>query len=173
MVIAKAAREVLSRCEYFYGKLREDPAGIDWEAQFSAALALLRSVGHVLDKTDGATNILLDAKEKEWWKDINANKNNHAIFWEFIENERNLILKEGQLRAGQSTAVFIQGVSAIGLAGGQSLPPPLSSPKALTANHSYHMNDGMFAGRDPRDLIELAIQWWNAQLIEIETAANA
>ena len=44
---------------------------------------------------------------REWWKGIKANKPEPMIFWEFIEKERNLILKEATFRAGQSVAVTL------------------------------------------------------------------
>jgi hypothetical protein len=103
-----------------------------------------------------------------------ANKANKEpkIFWEFIDEERNLILKEGELRAGQSTMVTIVGVQATALVAGQSPPPPppQQSPRAT---HSYHMTGGSFAGRDPHDLVEEAIQWWRSELEAIEKNANA
>jgi hypothetical protein len=128
MMITKEAREVLLRCEYFAKALRENPTGVAWEAQFSAALALLRSVGHVLDKS----------KTEQWW------------------------------RAGQSAAVYLQGVSAEGLVAGQApaLPPVPAQPKA---DIYYHMNVGVFAGHDPRDLIDKAISWWNEELSKIDS----
>jgi hypothetical protein len=49
---ASAARVVLSRAEYMLTELRDDPRGVAWEAKFSASVALLRSIGHVLEKTD-------------------------------------------------------------------------------------------------------------------------
>jgi hypothetical protein len=122
---------------------------VEWEAQFSAAIALLRSVGHVLEKK---------AKADWWWKEITSNKAAHSIFFEFVHCERNLILKEGELRAGQSATVFLAGASS------PAAPPP-TLPKAI---YSYHMNDGVFADRDPRDLIDEAIVWWDAQLTKID-----
>jgi hypothetical protein len=160
MSVTKEAREVLRRCQYFAEKLREDPSGVAWEAQFSAALALLRSVGHVMDTT----------KTKQWWLNLRANREANAIFWKFINIERNLILKEAQLRAGQSVTVRIKGVSATGLAAGEvSAVPPERPPSDATSAHSYRMNDGEFVGRDdPRDLIDEAIAWWNVELSKID-----
>jgi hypothetical protein len=160
MMITKEAREVLLRCEYFAKALRENPTGVAWEAQFSAALALLRSVGQVLD----------ESKTKQWWSDLKSKKHSVSIFWDFIYNERNLILKEDKLRAGQSAAVYLQGVSAEGRVAGQASTVPPSVPPQLKANIYYHMNDGAFAGRDPRDLIDEAISWWNEELSKIDSS---
>jgi hypothetical protein len=159
----KEAREVLSRCEYFAKTLREDPTGVAWEAQFSAALALLRGVGHALDKS----------KTEQWWKHLKSKKNTNSIFWDFIDNERNLILKEAQLRAGQSAFVYLQGVQVTALAAGQLPAPPPATPQQRKTDYSYHMNDGVFAGRDPRDLIDEAITWWKGELSKIDTETRA
>ncbi len=153
--ITKEAREVLCRCQYFAEKLREDPSGVAWEAEFSAALALLRSVGRVMDTT----------KTNQWWLDLKANREANAL----IDNERNLILKEAQLRAGQSVTVFIQGVSATGRAANEVPVLTPDKPRAPRASvHSYKMNDGKFVGRDPRDLIDEAIAWWKVELSRID-----
>jgi hypothetical protein len=98
---ASAAREVLKRAEYMLSELRADPEGIEWETKFSAAVALLRSVGHVLHEVDMEKNSLRQAIDNHWTalKEGKANKK-PEIFWEFIYGERNLILKKGELRTG-------------------------------------------------------------------------
>ncbi|RCS25257.1 hypothetical protein DUT91_00035 [Phyllobacterium salinisoli] len=58
------------------------------------SLTLLRSVGHVLAK--------VDSKRSKWIGDASAHqfaalkvaRFENVIYWEFIENERNLVLKE-------------------------------------------------------------------------------
>jgi hypothetical protein len=57
MTGTKTAREVLARCEYLFDELKATkPSGIAWEAKFSGTIALLRSVGHALEKTDAAAS---------------------------------------------------------------------------------------------------------------------
>ncbi len=60
---------------------------------------------------------------------------------------------------------------AMALAAGQPNPPPKLSPPLPAASHSYHMMTGTYAGRDPRDLIEEAIAWWEQQIESIEQDA--
>jgi hypothetical protein len=119
----EAARDVLARCEYLLGELKANPIGIAWQAKFSGAIALLRSVGHVLDKVDAAASPAARAEGDRWWSAIKSSKPEPDIFWSFIEVERNLILKEGQLRAGQSAMVQLVGAQATALAAGQTAPP--------------------------------------------------
>ena len=61
-------------------------------------------------------------------------------------------------------------IAATALAAGQTPPPP-SPKKSPEANYSYHMNEGVFAGRSPHDLIDEAIQWWRKELDTIEESA--
>lgn len=168
---AKAAREVIARCEFLRDKLREDPVGVAWTAQFSGCLALLRSVGHVLDKVDAATSNRIEVNAKQWWNGLKQSKPEPKIFWEFIEAERNLILKESDIRAGQSAFITPLGVQAVGLVAGEKpKAAPSIETRPPTVTYSYHMNEGAFAGRDPRDVIDEAIDWWLQQISKIETS---
>jgi hypothetical protein len=164
----EAARDVLARCDYLFGELKAKPIGIAWQAKLSGTIALLRSVGHVLDKVDAAASPSARAEVDGWWAAIKSTRPKPDIFWGFIEAERNLILKEGQLRAGQSAMVQLVGVQVVALAAGQTPPPeaPKQSPKA---SYSYHMNDGPFTGHDPHDLVAEALQWWRDQLDLIDS----
>ena len=53
----------------------------------------LRAVGHVLDKVDGPTDPRLAKVVTERWQELNRSKPEPAIFWGFIESERNRFLK--------------------------------------------------------------------------------
>src|SRR4051794_37275513 len=168
-VRASAAKQVLSRCEYFRDRLRENPTGVAFLAQFSGCLALLRSVGHVLQKVDAVSSRTLGANQAKWWADLNASHSEPKIFWRFIEEDRNLILKESDIRAGQSVTVVLTGVEAPGLVAGEKPEPKAMLTKTMPeASYSYHMNRGDFTGRDPRDLIDEAIAWWHEQISKIE-----
>jgi len=171
VVQAKAMREVVGRCEFFRQRLWENPVGVAWQAQFSGCLALLRSVGHVLNKVDAASSERLAINATQWWKTIKASKPEPKIFWEFIDKERNLILKESEISAGQSVAVVLSGVQARGSAAGEKIEPTtLQAEVRPQARYSYQMNQGHFAGRDPRELIDDAIDWWHRQILIIETS---
>jgi len=164
----EAARDVLARCEYLLDELKAKPIGIAWQAKLSGTIALLRSVGHVLNKVDAAASPAARAEVDRWWAAIKSTKSTPDIFWDFIEVERNLILKEGQLRAGQSATVQLVGVQAAAIAAGQT-PPPESPKQSPKASYSYHMNDGPFTGHHPHDLVAKALQWWRDQLDLIDS----
>jgi hypothetical protein len=127
---ASEARKVLPRAEHMLAELRKDPQDIvAWEAILTACIAILRSVGHVLDKVDGKTNPRLRQSIDSWWVKIKEGEQskNPPIFWAFIDEERNLILKKNQLRTGESTMVGVVGVRAYALVAGQV--PPLPQPQ--------------------------------------------
>jgi hypothetical protein len=60
-------------------------------------VTLLRTIGHVLDKVDKKKNPILgkiiDDKYQEW----KADKDKNVIYWDFICEERNSILKEYEI----------------------------------------------------------------------------
>jgi hypothetical protein len=77
-------------------------------------------------------------------------------------------LKDCDVRAGQSAAISFSGVVVVG--GEKSDLTSLRAEALPQVTYSYHMNEGTFVGRDPRELIDEAIAWWNQQVIRIETS---
>lgn len=53
----------------------------------------LRAIGHVLDKVDGETSLRHRFTIDTVWAGWKANRRDSWVFWDFIENERNSILK--------------------------------------------------------------------------------
>jgi hypothetical protein len=164
------ARQFLDYCRHAAILLRENPTGSEWVIKWAATLALLRAVGDALEKVDAKESKSFKYAQSQWWNEIKQNKPNHAIFWRFIREDRNLLLHEAELTAGQSAMVVLTGVSVHALTGNQQPPTqePLPSPQAT---YSYHMNRGAFHGHDPRDLVDQAIKWWDDQITSIENAA--
>lgn len=72
------------------------------------------------------------------------------IFTDFIESGRNLLLKEYSFLAGQNATVYVgEGRSDI----------------------TYSVNDGLYAGEDPRAVARQAIDWLEQYLTDIDSAA--
>ena len=99
-----AARKVLEDCEAAYQELARETgqaAGLSerdldpqtFRRRWTATVVLLRTVGHVLDKIDRHQNPEMAAAIDEAWSDLNRTKPSPEIFWEFIEAERNTVLK--------------------------------------------------------------------------------
>jgi hypothetical protein len=59
-------------------------------------------VGHVLDKADGETDAKYRSVVKAKWDEWKADKDANAIFWNFVEAERNNLLKQYKFASSQS-----------------------------------------------------------------------
>ncbi|MEO9899293.1 hypothetical protein [Nisaea sp.] len=70
-----------------------DEEYVEWRLFWVAGVALLRTVGHVLAKVDTNASEEHAQAIASWWKQIRSNKENSWIFWQFIEKERNNLLK--------------------------------------------------------------------------------
>ncbi len=128
---------------------------------------LLRAVGHVLDNVDGQRDPKLRRAINAWWIDLKSKRPEPLIFWSFIDEERNSIVKEYKTRAGQGVTVQLSGIE-INLRTGEQ-----SSDEPKPAIYHYVINGGPFAGREQREVLAEAIAWWEAQLQGIEAAAGA
>src|SRR5688500_15276332 len=87
------ARQVLEDCKLAlqHADLAINPE--DLRIRWAALVMLLRAVGHVLDKVDGrGSPRLRDAIDRRWqlWRDDRVG---YSIFCDFIEEERNNVLK--------------------------------------------------------------------------------
>lgn len=65
----------------------------EWRIYWVAGLALLRTVGHVLAKVDAKTSPNHADAISALWKGLQEDRGGAAIFWDFIERERNNLLK--------------------------------------------------------------------------------
>ena len=101
-----AARQVLDDCEAALEMLEDEKDEQRWRVLWAGAMALVRTVGHVLRNVDGKDPGIRPAVNSAWdrW---NAAKVANAIFWEFIQKERNKILKEYRFSVLDSAAVGV------------------------------------------------------------------
>ena len=86
-----AARWVLDDCKAALEMLEEERGEQRWRVLWIGAVALLRAVGHVLQKVDGKNpdqRDVIDAAYRSW----TSGQSRHAVFREFIEEERNNML---------------------------------------------------------------------------------
>ncbi|HUG81870.1 MAG TPA: hypothetical protein VML01_09415 [Bryobacterales bacterium] len=150
------AQEVLSDCRHALDLLEGESQPQTFRVLWVAGVALTRAVGHVLQKIDGeqndATKKAVEAAYASW----KADKLGNAIFWEFIEEERNQVLKQYELGFLADPVNVMAGGEVTTLDGHLFCP----------------ITDGTFAGEDCRDVLERAIEWWKRQLAEIECAAR-
>ena len=147
--MTSSARLVLEDAKEALVELLEGtPSGSLWRRRYLTCLTLLRAVGHVLHKVDREAGIGQRKAVDRWWVALKQTRPTPAIFWSFIEDERNLQLKEYRSVAGQNMTVF----------------PGANRPSETT----YTMKDGSLAGRDPRELVREAIVWWERELEAID-----
>ncbi len=72
--MTRYARLALDDCRTALVQLRAQPTGLLWRVQWVAAVALLRSVGHVLDKVDGASDQRVRSIVDTAWRELNDSK---------------------------------------------------------------------------------------------------
>lgn len=163
--MTRAAREVLSDCEVALAMLEDEPDLRRWRVTWAGSVALIRAVGHVLQKVDGADRVVKDIANEFFsrWKVADE----HRIFREFIEHERNNLLKEyrSDVHPLDSVSVAIQAVLTP-LKGGDNVVAPITMD--LDENLFRPMVDGPWSGVDSRELYADAIAWWTAELGKID-----
>lgn len=158
------AREVLEDCKIALNEIQDGITGREWRVRWVAAVALLRAVGHVLDKVDAPGDPLLRRLVDDAWRRLEESKPNPAVFWQFIEEERNHILKEYRIGAGQGVTIRL-GTAHLDLQSGEQWSEP-----GLPTLYHYTVNSGPYEGRDQREVLQEAIDWWDAYLGRIEDA---
>lgn len=161
------ARRVLGDCHMALNMLDDEEDEQRWRVLWAGAMALLRTVGHVLRKVDGADERVGKAVDAAWnrWK---GDRSSNAVFWEFIEEERNNILKEYRFSVLDSASVgLVVSSHADHASGGLASDETLVS---LGDNLFRPLIEGFRMGEDARDVYDDALRWWDVELSHIETA---
>lgn len=148
-----AARKALANCKTAYD-LEAGSEAARFRVSWVLGVALLRSVGHVLRKIDSERDPCIAEAVGTAWERCKANKEMNAVFWEFIEEEPNNILKEYEFG-------FLSGHIDI-------LVTPGGTLFALDNNLFCPVANGRFAGEDCRDVLAEATAWWERQLSAID-----
>jgi len=143
--------------------MRSDPTGLEWVLTWAGTIALLRAVGHALLKEDDAR---VKKAQHSWLNTLKATEPKPSIFFDFIKHDRDMLLKERFELTVVHDVTFTPPPATLSLSGG-TIPAPPPTPPIYT----YKMKSGRYAGRDPRDLVREAIEWWEKQLDDIEQKA--
>jgi hypothetical protein len=134
-----------------------------WRPRWVGLVALLRAVGHVLDKADGecgsaTTRRVIDSE----WQGLKESKPDPSIFWNFIEDERNNSLKAYKI--GSAINITIRpGTAVINLSTGE-----VSDSLGGSTTFEAFMRSGPFRKEDPLQLCQAAIQFWHNYLDRID-----
>ncbi|HHG3271602.1 TPA: hypothetical protein ACPVX0_004743, partial [Vibrio parahaemolyticus] len=165
--VSMKSREVYQDCihakEYLEKAIEEGDytqAKILW---FSC-VTLLRAIGHVLDKVDKHKYDVEFERELSQrfskWKSV-------PIFRDFIDEERNQILKEykSSVEVNSTKKVFALVTSdgrRLVTSTGQSLTGVSTLRELVKAK-------GAYTGASPITVLENAIQWWDTELLNLES----
>lgn len=137
-----------------------------WRVHWAAAVALIRAVGHVLDKVDGEDPIVRQAASAAFkqWKGTDPK---HQIFREFIERERNNLLKEYRSDVHPHAEVALA-FEYSAQSADSGAPLTYTQIAKLDENIYRPLLDGPWEGTDARDVLGEAIEWWDKELTAIE-----
>lgn len=148
-------RRVLADCQHAWDRLELATGDVEFRLFWVAAVALIRTVGHVLHKVDGEAQPQLQRIAERHFKSWKAGDPSHRIFQGFIERERNNILKE-------YASEISEGDIPVAVLGDEE------DTFSLNENLFRPMDSGPYAGEDGRDVLKDAIDWWSARLDEID-----
>jgi len=152
-----AAARPLEDAQWALRRLEETNDATEFRVLWFATLALLRAVGHVLRNVDAAEDGATRAAVDTWWSEMKSDAGRHRIFWDFIEKQRNEVLKEYRIGyLERITALATDGEAFV-------LDSPIYKP----------LLDEQFNAEDARDIASDAIAWWREQLARIEQDIHA
>lgn len=124
---------------------------------------MLRTVGHVLDKVDSNSDPKIKIAVEQKWENLKKSKPEPKIFWGFIEEGRNNILKEYEL--GEQTTLTVETPlynartgEQVSMIGQEPRPP----------SYQYLVKFGPFTGKSQKKVISEAIKWWEDYLDDID-----
>src|SRR5262245_56620383 len=160
------AREVFDDCKVAIAALEQCGFGPEWRRRWVTVVALLRAVGHVLQKVDAKGGGRLSEIIWQDWDSLKKTKPEPAIFWSFIEDARNNVLKEYRFGGVHATGFNVDSVS-VGLSDGRTVT---ITPDAVCSGdvHMHVFDEGPFFGRNQIDVAKEALAWWHSRLARVE-----
>ncbi len=173
-MMTEAARYVLGDCKYALARHSNGLEGEDFRTSWVVVVTLLRAVGHVLIKVDAKSNSRIATAVNEEWDKFKATKPEPRILWEFIEQERNNVLKlyqigvdrgiriKGPQIRGEETIIEVDHATS---RGGRGFSPG--------AKYFSYIRSGRFAGRSEREVAQEAVEFWEDFLDRIDKIVGA
>lgn len=163
------AKEVLADCQTACFELEETEENYDFiqmKLRWVTCVSLLRAVGHVLHKVDEKNHPLQARFSK-----LYSEKKNDAIFKDFIEIERNLVLKN--YIHGLKQSHFIESRLQNILTENGDLLLTENGESFVTEQEKevdiyFEKNSNIFNTKVPSEQIQLAINWWEKYFDELE-----
>jgi hypothetical protein len=168
--VTYSARRVLGDCELALKFLEQAKTDQIWRVHWFAAVVLIRTVGDVLKNIDGA-NPIVRAPVKAAYETWKNDRLEHSIFWDFIRDQRNKLVKEYDSDAHPSDTVsLLVQMNLVSTSDGR--PQAHGEVFGLDENIYRPMLAGPWEGEDARDVLKEAIDWWKAELNKIDAASK-
>jgi hypothetical protein len=165
--MTRRTREALDDCRLALVMLEEETDLRRWRLIWFGAVTLTRTVGQILDKVDAKLDPELNKLSREAYKRWNSTAPEHEIFREFIDKERNTIVKEYQFNIHPSEEVHVALMETYRpVTGGEEIKEAAVFP--IGDNIYRPILDGYREGDDARDVMSDAIDWWETELQSIE-----
>jgi len=167
------AREVLEDCKLALQLLEEETNPKLWRIHWVAAVALIRAVGHVLHKVGGSDMSLKEIinQRHKLWTSTDPEYPEHRIFRQFIELERNNILKEYQSNVYPLAEIPLV-VGKKSLYGDNNENDDILELFELDENLYKPLMDGPWEGEDARDVLREAISWWEKEIDAVRSLSK-
>lgn len=168
------ARMVLQDCKHAISRYSDELQGEALRVSWVSIIVLLRTVGHVLAKVDRRASEPIARAIDAWWYQLKATRPEPTIFWEFIDKDRNQMLKlyeanidrrltgNGPMVDGKPTKVSI---SLTSMRGGRV--------SVRGGDLTSVIKEGPFAGRHELEIAREAYEWWKGELDAIDGLASS
>lgn len=115
-----------------------------------ASITLLRAVGHVLSKVDGLRSKWIGEASNLEFARIKSDRFPHLLFWELIEAERNMVLKE------YKASIF------------DKVPAPEEDGRSEVALMNILVGTDLYG---PTEAVTAALGWWEMFIERVESRA--
>ena len=170
LFVTQKAREVLQDCRLALRMLEADQDDESWRVHWAAAVALIRTVGSVLDKVDGDLDAAIKAASNTRYREWRTGTGQNEMFTEFIEKERNNLLKEYKTDVHPLPEIQMALQTTLRRVS-DGAPLTVSDIVELDKNIYRPILDGPWEGDDARDVLSAAIDWWQRELNLIDKMA--
>ncbi len=154
------ARTVLNDAKSAYSLLKNSNSENERRILWVASLTLARATMHTLEKVDTKKSEHIKAAVSAQWDRIKNQPQENKIFHEFIELERNAVLKQYELNPDLEDN-FLE------LEGGGFLL--LESGERLALESFFKLQEGAYKGQDGQRVLQCALDWVEAKVLEIES----
>lgn len=156
---SRFALDQLRRCESSGATDDHQDFLQEWRVHWFTAVALVRTVGYVLEKVDAQTDEVWARLVRQQYQGWKSSFPNPAIYWEFIKAERDFVVKQYLIRIGDVMRAVGTGTTSITIADSTYATP---SGHAIVVVPTF--SHGRFKGRGMSATVEAAADWWQEQL---------